>query len=261
MNPGNDGILDVHDPGGGLCGRYHYDDPYKSFFRGLFTPKGCDVVSPPPEDHPHHKGLQYGLCAEDVNFWEEDAKSEPAHRRIGKQVTEQIVAEQLDRVDLGFTQQIVWQDDRRDRVCVSFRETRRISVQPTTSGYVWSWQTTLTAERDVNLVISAWPQRGGYCGLGLRLAPELFLKKSRVTRVPASGGVVQSIRIQGTKAAVTFEQDTQVQHNVLYIQGCDPDSPDDFAFVSLGPTNGAPCSVKKGETLKGSYRITVADVI
>jgi hypothetical protein len=119
----------------------------------------------------------------------EDANSEPGHRRIGKQVTEQIVAEQLDLVDLGFTQQIVWQDVWRDHVCVSFRETRRISVQPTTSGYVWSWQTTLTAERDVNLVISAWPQRGGYCGLGLRLALELFLKKSKVTRVPASGGV------------------------------------------------------------------------
>jgi hypothetical protein len=79
--------------------------------------------------------------------------------------------------------------------------------------------------------------------------------------VPASGGVVQSVRIQGTKAAVTFEQDTQFQQNVLYIQGCDPDSQGDFAFVSLGPTNGAPCTVKKGETLKGSYLITVADVI
>jgi hypothetical protein len=60
---------------------------------------------------------------------------------------------------------------------------------------------------------------------------------------------------------VTFEQDTQFQQNVLYIRGYDPDSHDDFAFVSLGPTNGAPCTVKKGETLKGSYRITVADVI
>jgi hypothetical protein len=252
MNAGSDGILEVHDPGGRLCGQYHYADPYKSFFCGLYTPKGCDVVSPPPKDHPHHKGLQYGLCAEDVNFWEEDANSEPNHRRIGKQVTEQI-----DRVDLGFSQRIVWRDNGR----VSFRETRRISVQPTTSGYVWSWQTALTAERDVNLVISAWPQRGGYCGLGLRLVPELFLKKSKVTRVPASGGVVQSVRVEGNKAAVTFEQDTQVQQNVLYIQGCDPDSQDGFAFVSLGPTNGAPCTVKKGETLKGSYRVTVADAI
>jgi hypothetical protein len=252
MNAGSDGILDVRDPGGRLCGRYHYTDPYKSFFRGLFTPKGADVVSPPPEDHPHHKGLQYGLCAEDVNFWEEDAQNEPAHRRIGRQITEK-----LKRFDTGFSQEIVWQDD----VCVSFRETRKISVQPSGSGYVWSWQTALTAERDVKLVVSAWPQRGGYCGLGLRLAPELFLKKSKVTRVPASGGIVQSVRVQGTKAALMFEQKTQFQQDVLYIQGCDRNSQDNFAFASLGPTNGAPRTVKKGETLKGSYRITVADVM
>jgi hypothetical protein len=243
--------MDVHDRSGRLCGRYHSADPYKSFFRGLCTPKGQDVVSPPPADHPHHKGLQYGLCAEDVNFWEEDAKSEPGHRRIGRQVTEK-----LDRFELGFSQEIVWRDDG----CVSFHETRRISVQPTTSGYVWSWQTTLTAARDVDLVVSAWSATRGYCGLGLRLAPELFLKKSKVTRVPASGDVVQSVRVQGTKAALTFEQDTQFQQNVLYLQGCDPDSQDDFAFVSLGPTNAAPRTVKTGESLKGSYLITVADV-
>jgi hypothetical protein len=251
MNVSINGIMDVLDTNGRLCGRYHYDDPYKSFFRGLYTPQGYNVVSPPPADHPHHKGLQYGLCAEDVNFWEEDAKSEP-HRRIGRQVTKK-----LD-IEIGFSQRIVWQDD----VCVSFREERVISVERTTSSYVWSWQTTLIAERDVNLVVSAWPRdHRGYCGLGLRLAPELFLKKSKATLVPASGGVLQSVNVQGTKAALTIEQDTRFQQNVLYIQGCDPNSQDDFAFVSLGPTNSAPCTVKKGESLKGSYLITVADVI
>lgn len=254
----NDGILEFRDTSGKLCGCYHYTDPYKSFLRGLYTPKAHDVVSPPPSDHPHHKGLQYGLCAKDVNFWEEDANSEPGHRRIGRQVTEK-----LDRFDSGFSQEIVWRDD----VCVSFQETRKISMQPTRSGYLWTWQTVLTAERDVVLDISAWPGPG-YCGLGLRLAPELFLNKSKVTCVPpkgmaacfaSSGSVVQSVTIQGTKAAVTFEQNTEVQKNVLFIQGCEPNNPEKFAFVSLGPTNGAGFTVKKSDTLKGSYLITVAD--
>jgi hypothetical protein len=39
-------------------------------------------VAPPPPDHPHHKGLQFGLCASDVNFWEGDKAHEPSNRRL-----------------------------------------------------------------------------------------------------------------------------------------------------------------------------------
>ncbi len=249
--------VELRDAGGRLCGSYHYDDPYKSFLRGLYTPKGYDVVAPPPPDHPHHKGLQYGLCAEDVNFWEEDKDTEPGHRRIGRQVTEKL--DLLTGGEIGFSQEIVWRDD----ICVSFHETRRISARPTISGYVWSWQTILTAARDVRLVLSAWPQNGGYCGLGLRLAPELFLKKSTVVLVPnqqrASGSIPESLMVRGTQAEVRFEQDLRLQQDVLYLQGCDASSGDDFAFVSLGPTNREPRTINKGESLKDSYVIAVAD--
>ena len=105
--------VEFRDTDGRLCGTYHYDDPYKSFFRGLFTPNGLDVVAPPPPDHPHHKGLQFGLCAEDVNFWEESA--DPDKRRIGRQETQSIAP--LSGSDAtALRQQIVWRDD----LCVSF---------------------------------------------------------------------------------------------------------------------------------------------
>lgn len=252
--------VEFHDTGGKLCGRYHYDDPFKSFFRGLYTSKGHDVVAPVAADHRHHKGLQYGLCAKDVNFWEEDTISDGGNRRIGKQAGQkpQLLT---GSGEVGFSQEIVWRDD----VCVSFHETRKISVQPATLGYVWSWQTTLTAKRDVTLDISAWPQNGGYCGLGLRLAPELFWNKSTVTLVrkqqKASGSVAKSVMVRGTQAALMFEQDTRYQQNVLYIQGCDANSGDKFAFVSLGPTNRAPCTIDKEKSLKGNYLITVADIV
>ena len=57
---------------GKLCGTYHYVDMFKSFFRGLYTPSGKDVVACPPPEHLHHKGLQFGLCTSEANFWEED---------------------------------------------------------------------------------------------------------------------------------------------------------------------------------------------
>jgi hypothetical protein len=251
--------VEFRDTGGKLIASYHYDDPFKSFFRSLCTPKGRDVVAPLVADHPHHKGLQYGLCAEDVNFWEEDHKSDGGNRRIGRQIPgrPQLLTA---NGEIGFSQQIVWRDD----VCESFHETRSISVQPTTSGYAWNWRTTLIAKREVRLIVSAWPQQGGYCGLGLRLAPGLFLKKSTVTSVPqqqgVSGSVPKSIGVRGAGVELMFEQDTRSQQNVLYIQGCDADSEGDFAFLSLGPTNRAPCTIEQGKTLTGNYLITVADI-
>src|SRR5262249_32931977 len=107
---------------------------------------------------------------------------------------------------------------------------------------------------------SAWPTTPGYCGLGLRLMPDLFLHKSEVKRRTDPGGVLESITVRGTKAALTIEQDPRVQQNVLYIQGCENGGDETFAFVSLGPANGRGFTVKTGETLTGSYRITVADV-
>jgi len=250
-------VVEFRDTSDRLCGSYHYHDLHKSFFRGLYTPKGADVVARPPADHPHHKGLQYGLCAKDVNFWEEG--NDPDHRRIGRQVTEKL--EPLaGSAEIGFVQEIVWRDD----VCVSFHETRRISAeQRTPAAYTWTWHTTLTATRDVQLIVSAWPQNGGYCGLGLRLAPDLFLKKSTVTLVPndtrLSGSTPQSASFRGRAAEVKFEQDTQLQKNVLYVQGYDENS-GNFAFMSLGPTNGGPCALRQGECLMASYMIIVADV-
>jgi hypothetical protein len=257
MKADTDESMDVRDPSGKVCGRYHFDglpnSPtpfYKSYFNGLYTPKGCNIVAPQPCDHPHHKGLQYGLCASDVNFWEEDKNHEPqtCQLRIGTQFTKVVKWS-----DTGFSQDIIWQDGDG----VTFLETRNVSVKPTTSGYVWTWQTTLTAQRDVDLIVSVWDVNPGYYGLGLRLEPELFLNKSEVTRVPASG-VLERVTVKGTKAALTFEQDTKSQQDVLFIQGCD--RPADFAFVSLGPTNGGGFTVKNGEQLKRSYRVTVADV-
>lgn len=33
--------VEIRDAGGKLCGSYHYEDPFKSFFRGLYTPSGA----------------------------------------------------------------------------------------------------------------------------------------------------------------------------------------------------------------------------
>jgi hypothetical protein len=40
-----DQTVEIRDTGGKLCGSYHYQDPFKSFFRGLYTPNGKDVVA------------------------------------------------------------------------------------------------------------------------------------------------------------------------------------------------------------------------
>lgn len=242
---------------GQVFGTYHHRDAFKSYFRGLCTPQGRDVVGVPPRGHPHHKGLQFGLCASDVNFWEEHTEDEPEYRRlpIGRQ--------QTTRLDLlppgegvGFLQEVRWATDTE----CTFLETRRISVEAAPGAYVWTWRTTLTAQRDVDVITSVW-NGPGYCGLGLRLACDLFLDG---TVVPAlgPGAVPASVSFRGRGAAVTFQQDA-ARANALFVsrydagKGCTADEP--FAFLSLGPTNAQPRSLRTGETIQGSYVVTVAD--
>src|ERR1043165_9909543 len=77
MSDDVDKVIEIRDSTGRLCGTYYYQDPFKSFFRGLYTPSGLNVVACPPPDHPHHKGLQFGLTCKNVTFWEESPAAEP----------------------------------------------------------------------------------------------------------------------------------------------------------------------------------------
>jgi hypothetical protein len=244
--------VEFHDTQGKLFARYHYDDPFKSFFRGLCTPKGDDVVAPPPADHPHHKGLQFGLCLADVNFWEENVSQEPKDHRlaIGRQQTETLDALPSGE-GMGFVQEVVWRTD----AVVSFRETRTVSVNEAPGKYVWTWRTTLVAERDVEILTSVW--RGpGYCGLGLRLARDLFEDGEVSPPGAQSGSTPTSVSYQGKGAEVRFEQDAR-QANALFVSRYGPG--DAFAFMSLGPTNLTPRALAKGERLEGAYVVTVTD--
>lgn len=81
-----DQTVEFSNADGKPCGTYHYMDKFKSFFRGLYTPSGKDVIASPPREHPHHKGLQFGLCTSVANFWEEDKASEPTDNDREKRV-------------------------------------------------------------------------------------------------------------------------------------------------------------------------------
>lgn len=254
-------VVELRDMDGRPCGTYHYDDPYKSFFRGLFTPRGHNVVAVPPPDHPHHKGLQYGLCTKDVNFWEEKAAPPGLPAVVGRQQTNSL--ELLRRGDeVGFSQELVWRDDVKE----SFQETRTISVRSVPAAYVWTWQTRLTATRDVVLIKGPWAARCkngsvGYYGLGLRLASALFTEASQLfvndeehMAIDAGLGLVaQRVALQGAGVQVVFEQR---QEEPLYLYA------GDFAFMSLGPvaTTLTERALAKGESLEEHYVITVGDL-
>src|SRR5215204_4244687 len=111
--------MEIRDGTGKLCGTYHPQDPFKSFFRGLYTPSGINVVACPPPEHPHHKGLQFGLTCKDVNFWEESLAAEPndCQLPIGVQQTTELLP--LRSADgNGFLQTIAWRNDQT----VTFQE-------------------------------------------------------------------------------------------------------------------------------------------
>ena len=258
-----DKTIDIRDSKGRLCGTYHYEDPFKSFFRGLYTPSGIDVVAFPPPEHPHHKGLQFGLTCKDVNFWEESLASEPPDcpLPIGIQQTTQFqVIPPL--AGNGFMQEVLW----RKGETVTFQEKRFVSMKESANGYVWSWQTTLTAQRDVTIISSVWGDAGncgrspGYCGLGLRLARDVFQDGQVLPPGTRSGSTPTRVsyvgKTSGRGAEVTFEQ-APAQGNALFVSfyGSGPD----FAFMSLGPTNLHPLTLSRGQSLACRYVVTVAD--
>ena len=117
-------------------------------------------------------------------------------------------------------------------------ETRTVFVlKHVSTAYAWTWRTTLTAARDLNLIRSAWakpPAQIGYCGLGLRLARDLFLMGTLTPEV-SPGSAPSSVTFRSDRAAVTFEQNIRMQRDVLVSR-----YPQDFAFMSLGPTNSGP---------------------
>ena len=259
-----DQTIDIRNSSGRLCGTYHYQDPFKSFFRGLYTPGGLNVVGCPSPDHPHHKGLQFGLTCKDINFWEESLAAEPPDCQLPIGMQQTTMLEMLPPAGgNGFVQEVSW---RRNET-ITFQEKRIISVKEVPRAYVWTWQSTLTARRAVTIISSVWGDAGncgrslGYCGLGLRLARDLFTQGQVLPTGIRSGATPARVsylgRFLGRGAEVIFEQDPH-QRNALFVSsyGGQPD----FAFMSLGPANLHPITLTSGQSLQNRYVVTVADV-
>jgi len=249
---------------GQLCGSYHYEDMFKSFFRGLYTPGGGkDVLACPPPEHLHHKGLLFGLCTSAANFWEEDEFNEPDDNKlpIGKQQTTAMDLMSA-RDGIGFTQTILWEVNKEG----IFNETRKISLSEEPGAYVWSWHTTLIALRDVQIIKSVWgvpnycSDQFGYCGLGLRLASDLFQDGEIVPAGTKCGSTPTFVSFRGNGVEVKFMQDVR-QANAIFVSTYENAPPyaggPGFAFMCFVP---APRELKQGASLAVSYVITVSDV-
>lgn len=260
----SDQTIEIRDSKGRLCGTYHYTDDFKSFFRGLYTPNGLNVVACPPPEHPHHKGLQFGLTCKDVNFWEESLTAEPPDCQLPIGIQQTTSLEMLPPAGgNGFVQEVACTRDQY----ATFQEKRIISMRETPNAYVWTWQTTLVAQRDVIIISSVWGDAGncgrslGYCGLGLRLARDLFDEGQVLPVGTRSGSTPTSVSYVGSfvgrRVEVKFEQEPP-QYNALFVShyGGSPA----FAFMSLGPTNLHPVALKQGQSLQNRYVVTIADV-
>jgi hypothetical protein len=199
-----------------------------------------------------------------VNFWEESLTAEPPDCQLPIGVQQTRSLEMLPPGGgNGFVQEVSWKRDQT----VTFQEKRIISLTETTNAYVWTWQTTLVAQRDVTIISSVWGAAGncgrslGYCGLGIRLARDLFDRGQVLPLGTGSGSTPPRVSYVGKYAGrgveITFQQEPP-QANALFVThwGGNPD----FAFLSLGPTNVHPITLKQGQSLQNKYTITVGDV-
>jgi hypothetical protein len=245
-------------------GDYILDDPVKPYLHPLRTLRGRTVSLAKPFDHPHHKGLMYGLSADDVNWWEE-------HEVIGMRVGVQRVLS-TEASAGGIRQHLLWSAD--DGTLETFREEREITCRWDGAGFVrWEWTSRLETLRDVRLTLSPWahlPETGrpvSYHGLGLRF-PRSFgvdAGAARWSAGPLEGAdavmgarpaeVAVSDRVDGEqddgRVSVRIAQPTS-GHGVFAMQ-------QPFSYLSIGPTNLDPRVLAPREVIHEHYIIDVAD--
>ena len=262
-----------------LAGRYQFADAFKPHFHPLQTPRGHNLTLVSPHDHKHHKGLMFALRTAEFNFWEE-ANPLPG-QEIGHQRHVAFVS-LIDRGDeVGFTEQLQWEAvDGGPRT--TFTELRTVRCRESQNAFAWSWESELTAVRDAQLILSEWSHKQpdgslvNYHGLGIRFRREFgggtsnnalaldgeaphWNRWPRYEFTSRMGAQPQSVRFIGSldgypmeQASVTFIQ-PEGQNHALYI------FESGFAFMSLGPSNLAPVTVRVGEKLTCRYTIRVAD--
>ena len=258
--------------GTALAGRYNLNDSFKPFIHPLNTPTGRTVSCASPHDHKHHKGLMYALRTAEVNFWEE-VSTQPGEQ-VGRQRPQGFTTVAESGEEVGFTEQLCW--EAVESTVPIFLEERTIRWRQHNAAIVWTWNTRLTAQRDLRLIKSqwSWPLSDGrkinYHGLGLRFTRSfgatgnnaLTLDDKTVNFKDGMGAAPRQAcftgsfdpvwpELPGAKASVTF---TQRQRNGLFVL----DAP--FAFMSLGPSNLEELVISPGQVLEERYEITVADV-
>jgi len=251
------------------AGRYVLDDPFKPHIHPLRTPKGHLVSDSMPADHRHHKGLMFALRCQDLNFWEE----EPDGDECGVQISRSLRA--VEGVNGGgIRQELRWQAKHGGRA--TYDEVREIFCRydAEKSGFEWTWNSFRTSLRPHRLVKSPWsaPLEDGtrinYHGLGLRLPWMWAFSGDHFCGVEVDGkatdprqacgssgpGVTWWGRIDGhwspPVAAVTFRQEHGYTWFVLK---------EDFAYLSVGPSNREELDVFEGQEFRETYQVLVQD--
>ncbi|WP_421725759.1 DUF6807 family protein [Bauldia sp.] len=256
---------------GAHAGTYTFADPVKPSLHPLITLAGHVITLSLPHDHPHHRGVWYGLSAADINFWEE--RPVRPGEAVGIQTHEGFDSLTEVGASIGFVQSLVWTAE--DGSLPTFREERRLACRfdATRPVFVWSWQSRLEALRDVTLIVSHWAhetadgRRINYHGLGVRFRRDfgcvfrgttLYVDGHEMSFADALGMVPQAVTFRGTidgfaeppTAGLTIRQR---QPYALFAVS------EPFPLVCLGPSNAGEIRLAAGDVLDNVYEFDVFD--
>jgi hypothetical protein len=265
-----DNQLVIETADGRPVGRYVADDHYKPHLHPLFAPSGRVVSSSITHDHRHHKGLMYALRLPELNFWEE-VETLPGEQ-VGRQRPLDLAIQAASGKAVNFTQDLSWEAiDGTDQV---FIEHRTISCTATPTSFVWTWQTRLQAQRDLELIMSQWSavrsdgMRVNYHGLGLRF-PRSFGGMKSSSHVALDGRATEYAEAMGATAeAITiigaYDGTWPPQESGVRMRQFQPGTPfvirDPFAYLSMGPSNAAPRTVAEGDIIDETYEVEIFDL-
>jgi hypothetical protein len=167
-----------------LC--YRYDDvPFKPYVQKLFSPSGINVLRDAPHDHLHHHALMYAVAVDGVNFWEE--QTEPG-RQLHKRFDDMRIAENGDKSQAGFTEQIDWINPRSRELLLKESRTIKVKSIDDVNATLLSWQSSLGVPPGKKSMTFTGSH---YFGLGIRFLESMDTGGQFFNNADQAGDVVR----------------------------------------------------------------------
>jgi hypothetical protein len=239
----------------------HIQLPYKPYVERFATPAGVNVLRDAPKDHRHHHGLMFGVGAEGVSFWAEDAEAGRQFTRSSYSTAPHSAGEwQYARS----RQRIIWETPA-DRPLLAEKRTFDVYFGGDLDASLLTWQTEL-AVHEGHEAEQVRLEGRAYYGLGMRFV-ESMDTGGQFFNADGAFGVAGTNDVKSDWCAYAGVTEGKPVTVAVFDHPDNPRSParwftmdDPFAYLSAtAGLHHEEMTLAKGETLVFRYGVALWD--